>query len=77
MSLFVNNFNFIPVFFKQACHANSGANKKWAGSSSYISIHLFLKVSKTSASNNVSVWTYRPWYSPLYLNSSNTIWACK
>ena len=30
---------------KQACHANPDAEKKWAGSSSYISIHLFLKFS--------------------------------
>ena len=52
MSLFVNNSNFATVFFKQACHANIGADKKWAGSSSYISRHLFLKFSKTSASNN-------------------------
>ena len=37
----------------QACHANPGANKKLAGSSPYISIHLSLKFSNTSASNNV------------------------
>ena len=34
--LFANNSNFTPVFFKQACHANPGADKKLAGSSSYI-----------------------------------------
>ena len=32
----------------QACHANPGANKKLAGSSPYISIHLSLKFSNTS-----------------------------
>ena len=30
ISLFVNNSNFIPVFFKQACQASPGADKKWA-----------------------------------------------
>ena len=35
VSLFVNNSNFTPVFFKQASHANPGADKKLAGSSSY------------------------------------------
>ena len=29
----VNNSSFPPVFFKHACHVNSGADKKWAGSS--------------------------------------------
>ena len=33
MSLSVSNSSFTPVFFKQACHANPGADKKWAGSS--------------------------------------------
>ena len=42
LSISVNNSNFTPVFFKQACHANSGADKKSVGSNSYISIHLFL-----------------------------------
>ena len=50
----VNNSSSTPVFFKQACHANPGADKRWAGSSSYISVHLFLKFSNTSASNNAS-----------------------
>ena len=43
MSLSVNNSNSNWVFFKHACHANPGADKKWAGSSSYISMHLSLK----------------------------------
>ena len=74
ISLFVNNSNFTPVFFKQACFANPGADKKWAGSSSYILIHLFLKFSNTSASNNVSLWTYESWYSSYFFisNSLNT-----
>ena len=29
----VNNSNFIVIFLKQACHANPGAHRKWAGSS--------------------------------------------
>ena len=32
--LFVNNSNFTPVFFKQACQTNPGADKKWVGPSS-------------------------------------------
>ena len=59
MSLSVNNSNSTVVFFKQSCHACPGADKKWAGSSSYLSMHLSLKFSNTSASNNVSDWTYR------------------
>ena len=39
--LFVNNSNFTHVFFKQAYHANLDADKKWAISNSYISIHYF------------------------------------
>ena len=34
ISMSVNNSNFTPVFFKQTFHANPGADKKWAGSSS-------------------------------------------
>ena len=66
-SLSVNNSNFTLVFFKAAFHVNPGADKKWAGSISYISMHLFLKFSNTSASNDVSDWTYRSWYSPKFL----------
>ena len=54
LSLSVNNSNFTLVFLKQACHANAGADKKCAGSSSYFSMHLFQKFSNTSASNVVS-----------------------
>ena len=43
ISLFVNSFNFTLLLFKLACHTNPGAYKKPAGSSSNISIHLFLK----------------------------------
>ena len=59
ISLSVNNSNFTPVFFTQVYHANPGADKKLAGSSSYISIHFFLKFSDTSVNNNVSLWTYK------------------
>ena len=50
----VNNSNFTPVFFKQACHTNPAADKKWEGSSLYISIHLPLKFPNTSGNKNVS-----------------------
>ena len=39
----INDSNFTPVIFKQACHADPGADKKWTGSISYISIHLHLQ----------------------------------
>ena len=55
ISTLVNNSNFIPVFFQQAFHANPGADRKIAESSSYISIHSFLKFLNTSASINVSI----------------------
>ena len=42
ISISVNNSNSSSVFFKHACHANPGADKKQARSSSYISIHLFI-----------------------------------
>ena len=78
ISISVNNPNFTPVYFKQACYSNPGADGKWARSSSRISIHVFLKFSNPSASSNVSLWKYRSWYSSkfLMLNSSNTFWAC-
>ena len=59
MSQAVNNSNLISVFFKQVYHANLGAEKKYTGSSSYISRHIFLTFSNTSASNNVSLLTYK------------------
>ena len=49
ISILLNNSNSTSSFFKNACHANPRADKKWAGSSSYISIHLFLKFPNTSA----------------------------
>ena len=39
ISISINNFNLTPVFFKQACHANPGADGEWAGSSSYVLMH--------------------------------------
>ena len=67
ISVSVNNSNFTLVFLRQACNANLGADKKWAGSSLYILIHLSLKFSNTSASNNVSLLTCKSWYSPRFL----------
>ena len=45
VSVLFNNCNSTIVFLQQACHANPGADKKWAESSSYNSIRLFLKFS--------------------------------
>ena len=45
--------------WKDACHDNPSAVRKWAGSSLYISRHIFLNFSITSAKNNVSLWIYK------------------
>ena len=55
ISISVKRSNFTLVFFKAAYHANPGAEKNFAGSSSYIPIHIFLKFSNTSVNNNVSL----------------------
>ena len=77
ISMSVINSKFSFVFFKQACHAaNPGADMKWEGSSPYISIHVSLNFLKTSASNNVSVWTYKSWYSPrVFVSNTSHIFS--
>ena len=55
MWILVRRFNFTLVFFKAACHASPGGKINLAESSSYISRHIFLKFSNTSANNNVSL----------------------
>ena len=55
ISISVNNSIF--VIFKHAFHANPGADKTWAGSSTYISIHLLRKLLNKSASNNMYLQT--------------------
>ena len=55
ISISVKRSNFTLVFFKAACHAKPGAEKNFAGLSSYILIHILLKFSNTSANNNVSL----------------------
>ena len=52
-SVSVNNSNSTSIYFKHAFHANPGADKKRAGSSWYIKIHLLRKPSNASASSNV------------------------
>ena len=78
ISIWVNWSNFILLFFKAAYHANSGAARKRAGSSSYISRHIFRKFSNTSANSNVLLWTYKSWYSPKFLFEKfyNNSFAC-
>ena len=43
----VNNGNFTSVFLNQARHANTDADKKWAGSSPYISLHFQIHLQAT------------------------------
>ena len=50
----VTRSNFTLVFFKAACHPNQGGERNFAGSSPYVSRHMFLKSSNTSADNNIS-----------------------
>ena len=44
---------FTGNFFKATCYDNPGSVRKFAGSTSYISRHIFRKFSNTSANNNV------------------------
>ena len=45
----IKRSNMTLVFYKAACHADPGAGRNFAGSSLYISRHIFLKFSNTSA----------------------------
>ena len=58
--IYIKSSNSISAFFWHACHATPGGGKKYAGSSSYISMHLLVKLSNTSGSNSISFCTYRP-----------------
>ena len=49
--------NFALIIFKAGCHVNPGAERYFAGSSSYIIRRIFLKISNTQANNNVSLCT--------------------
>ena len=51
----VKRSNFTLACLKAVCYVNPGAERNFAGSSSYILTHIFRKVSNTSAKNNVSV----------------------
>ena len=55
ISISIRRSNFTLVFFKAGYHANPGTERNFARSGSYILIHIFLKFSNTSASNNVSL----------------------
>ena len=52
ISTSVKTSNFTLDFFKAACHSNP-AERNFAESSSYISRHIFLTFSDTSANNDV------------------------
>ena len=58
ISITVKRSNFTLVF----CHANPGAERKQAGSSSYIFSIITRKFSNISANSNVSLWIYNSWY---------------
>ena len=55
MSISVKKSNFTLVIFKATYHDNPGAQSNFAGSSSYISRHIFRNFPYTSANNNVSL----------------------
>ena len=55
ISIQVSSYNLTSVFFEAACHANSGAEKNFAGSTIYISRQIFLKFANASANNKVSL----------------------
>ena len=52
ISISVKRSSFTFDFLKFACHANLGAKRNFAESSSYILIHIFIKFSNTPANNN-------------------------
>ena len=56
-----NNSEYRHFPHIDAYHANIGGDKKWAGSSSYISIHLLRNLFNTSESINISLRTYKSW----------------
>ena len=60
----VNSSNFSFVLFRATCHANVAAVRKRAGSSSYISGHIFRKFSNTLANNTVLLRRYKQLYLP-------------
>ena len=53
MSISVKRYNFALVFFKAASHANPGADRNFAGSSFYVSLHILLNFSNKYPNNNV------------------------
>ena len=74
----VKKSKFTLVFYKTACHANPGAEKIFEGSSSYIPRHVFQKIPNISANNYVSLWIYKPRYSPKLFISKflQTLFTC-
>ena len=59
MSLSVINTNFTYDFFRLACLTDPGTGKKYAGSSSFISMPLLQKLSNTYGNSSVSLCTYK------------------
>ena len=51
----LKNLVLLWPFFIAAYHSDPGAERNFAGSSSYILIKIFLKFLNTSANNNVSL----------------------
>ena len=52
-SISANKSNFTLIIFKAACYTIPGAKRKLAGSRSHISKNIVLRLSNTSAKNNV------------------------
>ena len=63
--------NFILFFINTACYTNSKTERNLAGSSSYVSRHIFRKLLNTSSSNNVSLRTYKSSYLPKFYISKS------
>ena len=64
MSISVKGSNFTLALLKAACHANPGAVRKRAGSSSYISRYIFPKFLNKSANNDVFLRKYKLSFPP-------------
>ena len=78
ISISVKRSDFNLVFLKDVCYGNSGAERNFARSSSYISRKIFWKFTNTSAKNNVLPWTYNSWYSLKFFiwKSLETFFVC-
>ena len=64
ISISVERSSFTLIFLKAAYNTNPELEISFSGSCSYVLRHILIKFSNTLTNNNVSLWTYKSWYSP-------------